>query len=221
MNNVMQGQGTLTCCDGRWYKGEVGHRWTLTHTFVFAPPALRLQWYLGKRHGFGSMKFVSNKDMGYRTHFGVGGVGTLYRIEQLSTPLCHLACPTARLSHPRYEGEWRKGHRTGMGTITYVNGDKYFGQFIDGRLNGTVRITAAYVTSPPVLQPRTAVLSVPLAEAGKSLGRSSRTVSGLRGASFRKARLTRHFGFGVERRNERERCTDICFAHTNTQKVAM
>lgn len=37
----------------------------------------------------------------------------------------------------RYEGDWQAGRRTGSGTFTFANGEKYTGQFRDGTFHGT------------------------------------------------------------------------------------
>ena len=38
----------------------------------------------------------------------------------------------------KYEGEWKNGKRTGQGTYTWSNGDKYVGEYKDEKpWNGT------------------------------------------------------------------------------------
>lgn len=36
----------------------------------------------------------------------------------------------------RYEGEWREGRESGMGTLASASGATYFGQWKDGAMDG-------------------------------------------------------------------------------------
>ena len=55
----------------------------------------------------------------------------LFKIISLSLFLFYISCTTA----PKitYEGEREKGEYHGIGTITYPNGEKWEGEFIDGK----------------------------------------------------------------------------------------
>ena len=51
----------------------------------------------------------------------------------------------------KYEGDFVDGKRTGKGTLTWANGDKYKGDFVDGKRTGEGTFTSGtYERAPAV-----------------------------------------------------------------------
>jgi hypothetical protein len=51
----------------------------------------------------------------------------------------------------RYEGQWKDGKRDGQGTCTYANRDRYKGKWVDDTWSGVGEGIKTYVTVTPLL----------------------------------------------------------------------
>ena len=112
------GEGTFTCCDGRQYSGG---------------------WYKNKRHGIGRWVLLPAK-----LHYSIrrdatGSItsGQVANIGEYGQEVKFDDQYRIRV----YEGEFNKNKRNGKGKITLNNGDVMEGKFLNGRLDGNVRIT--------------------------------------------------------------------------------
>jgi hypothetical protein len=112
------GEGTFTCCDGRQYSGG---------------------WYKGKRHGYGRWVILpANLHYSVR-HDASGSVtsGPSKNVGEYGQEVKFDDQNRIRV----YEGMFSKNKRTGKGKITLNNNDVLEGNFLNGRLDGNVRIT--------------------------------------------------------------------------------
>ena len=65
-------------------------------------------------------------------------------MESILGPVIILSSPSDNhviVSEERYEGQWKKGEKHGMGTYYYAYGDKYHGEWVNGEKSGRGTLT--------------------------------------------------------------------------------